>query len=84
MEPRDRMEVLYRFGRLIEENVAEFALLDTLDMGKPISDMINSDVPGSALTFQFFAEAIDKLEGRSGARGRSMLRTKSRSATDPQ
>ncbi len=63
MEPRDRMEVLYRYGRLIEENVAEFALLDTLDMGKPISDMINSDVPGSALTFQFFAEAIDKLEG---------------------
>jgi acyl-CoA reductase-like NAD-dependent aldehyde dehydrogenase len=63
MEPRDRMEVLYRYGRLIEENVAAFALLDTLDMGKPISDMMNSDVPGSALTFQFFAEAIDKLEG---------------------
>jgi gamma-glutamyl-gamma-aminobutyraldehyde dehydrogenase len=61
--PRKRMNVLYRYSRLIAEHVREFALLDTLDMGKPISDMINSDVPGAASTFQFFAETIDKLDG---------------------
>ncbi len=63
MAPRDRMEVLYRYASLIEENVVEFALLDTLDMGKPISDMIASDVPLAALTFQYFGETIDKLDG---------------------
>ena len=63
MAPRDRMQVLYDYGRLIERNTVEFALLDTLDMGKPISEMIGADVPGSALTFQYFAETIDKLDG---------------------
>ena len=64
MAPRDRMNVLYRYAKLINEHAMEFALLDTLDMGKPIMDMINSDVPGSALTFQYFAETIDKIDGQ--------------------
>jgi 4-guanidinobutyraldehyde dehydrogenase / NAD-dependent aldehyde dehydrogenase len=63
MAPRDRMNVLYRYARLIGEHTQEFALLDTLDMGKPISDMINGDVPGAVLTFQYFGETIDKLDG---------------------
>jgi gamma-glutamyl-gamma-aminobutyraldehyde dehydrogenase len=63
MVPRKRMSVLYRYAQLISDHVKEFALLDTLDMGKPISDMIRSDVPGAARTFQFFAETIDKLDG---------------------
>jgi acyl-CoA reductase-like NAD-dependent aldehyde dehydrogenase len=64
MAPRDRMEVLYRFADLIRAHTLEFALLDTLDMGKPIMDMVNSDVPGSAQCIQFFAETIDKIEGQ--------------------
>jgi gamma-glutamyl-gamma-aminobutyraldehyde dehydrogenase len=63
MAPRDRMDVLYRFAELIRANALQFALLDVLNMGKPVSDMLNSDVPGSALTFQFFAETIDKISG---------------------
>jgi 4-guanidinobutyraldehyde dehydrogenase / NAD-dependent aldehyde dehydrogenase len=63
MEPRSRMEVLYRYATLINQHVVEFSLLDVLDMGKPISDMVNVDVPFSALTFQYFGETIDKIEG---------------------
>ncbi|HVJ35497.1 MAG TPA: aldehyde dehydrogenase [Terriglobia bacterium] len=63
MAPRDRMAIMYRFADLIRENALQFALLDTLNMGKPVMDMLNSDVPGSALTFQFFGETIDKIEG---------------------
>ncbi|HTO84077.1 MAG TPA: aldehyde dehydrogenase [Methylomirabilota bacterium] len=63
MAPRNRMEVLYRFAQLIKDNALEFALLDVLNMGKPVSDMLNADVPGSALTFQFFGETIDKITG---------------------
>ena len=63
MAPRDRMTVLYKFAELIGEHAEEFALLDTLDMGKPINDMLTIDVPVSKLTIQFFAECIDKMEG---------------------
>lgn len=63
LEPRARMEVMYRFARLIEENALQLALLDSIDVGKPITDMLTGDVPAAALTFQYFAEAIDKIEG---------------------
>ncbi|MDR2365194.1 MAG: aldehyde dehydrogenase family protein, partial [Zoogloeaceae bacterium] len=63
MAPRDRMDILYKIARLIEAYADEFALLDCLDMGKSISELVNGDVPFSALTFQFFGEAIDKVEG---------------------
>jgi len=64
MAPRDRMAILYRFAELIRQHAAEFAVTDTLDMGKPVSEMINIDVPGSAMTFQYFAETIDKIDGQ--------------------
>jgi gamma-glutamyl-gamma-aminobutyraldehyde dehydrogenase len=67
MAPRDRMAILYRYAELIREHAVEFALLDVLNMGKPVSDMINGDVPASATTFQFFAETIDKQEGAVAA-----------------
>jgi len=61
--PRERMEVMYRFSGLVNENAEELAILDSLDMGKPISDMVNVDLPCVARTIQFMAEGIDKLEG---------------------
>lgn len=63
MAPSDRMAVMRRFADLIEAHAEDFALLDTLDMGKPISDMLNIDIPGSLMTIRFFAETIDKIEG---------------------
>jgi len=59
--PGARKEVLLRLANLLRENLEEFALLDTLDMGKPIAETVNVDVPGSAQFFQWHAEAIDKL-----------------------
>ncbi len=63
MAPRDRMAVMYKFSALIQENALEIALLDTLDMGKPVMDMLNADIPGSVTCIQFFGETIDKMEG---------------------
>jgi gamma-glutamyl-gamma-aminobutyraldehyde dehydrogenase len=48
---------------LIRAHLPEFALLDSLDMGKPVQDAATVDVPGSAHFFQWYAEAIDKLYG---------------------
>ena len=63
LEPRARMEVLYRLAKLIDDHALEFALLDSLDVGKPVLEMLTGDVPAAALTFQYFGETIDKIEG---------------------
>jgi gamma-glutamyl-gamma-aminobutyraldehyde dehydrogenase len=63
MAPRERMKILYRFTQLIDEHAEQLAVLDTLNMGKPISDMLTIDLPSVIETFQFMAECIDKLEG---------------------
>lgn len=71
--PRDRLAVLERFAALIESHGETFALLDSLDMGKPVSDMLNIDVPTSVTTIKFFAETADKLEGTVTATASSAL-----------
>jgi len=64
MAPRDRMNVMYRYAQLLEAHADEFALLDVLDMGKPVKDMLEADIPMSVECFQYFGEAIDKIEGQ--------------------
>ena len=63
MVPRDRMAVMRRFADLVEANAAELALLETLSMGKPISDALAIDLPETVVTIRFFGEAIDKIGG---------------------
>src|SRR5512141_1982832 len=55
--PAERKEVLLRLAALIRDNAEELALLETLDMGKPIADALTADVPGAAGVWQWHAEA---------------------------
>lgn len=73
MAPRDRMAVLYAFADLIEDSAELLSLLDTLDMGKPINDMMTIDVPSAAHTIRFSAECIDKLTGTTTATPSNVL-----------
>jgi 4-guanidinobutyraldehyde dehydrogenase / NAD-dependent aldehyde dehydrogenase len=59
--PSLRQKVLKRFADLIRENTEELALLETLDMGKPIGVSLNVDVPLAARCIEWYAEAIDKI-----------------------
>jgi gamma-glutamyl-gamma-aminobutyraldehyde dehydrogenase len=59
--PADRKAVLLKLADLIRANLEEFALLDSLDMGKLVTDAATIDAPGSAHFFQWYAEAIDKI-----------------------
>ncbi|UWQ64985.1 aldehyde dehydrogenase (plasmid) [Leisingera caerulea] len=61
LAPGDRKAVLLRLADLIRENLEEMALLDSLDMGKLVTDAATIDAPGSAHFFQWYAEAIDKV-----------------------
>ena len=60
-DPAERKRVLLRLAELIREHAEELALLDSLDMGKPVEDALGVDVPGAAGLFQWYAEAADKL-----------------------
>ena len=61
--------MLLRFADLIEAYGDELALLETLDMGKPISHARTVDVPATARAIRWTAEAIDKVYGAHGCGG---------------
>lgn len=60
---RERISVMLRLAELVQANAETFAVLDTLEMGKPIGEMLAIDVPGSVLTIRYLAECIDKIGG---------------------
>jgi len=59
--PKDRKAKLLKFADLISDHASELALLETLDMGKPISDSTSIDIPAVVRTIRWYAEAIDKV-----------------------
>ena len=61
MAPADRKMVLVRWAELIEKHADEIALLECLDVGKPIADTTGVDVPSAARTIRWSGEAIDKV-----------------------
>ena len=60
-EPRQRKRVLLRFAELIRADVERLALLETLDVGKPILNSINVNVASCADCITYYAEFADKL-----------------------
>ncbi|HSX72413.1 MAG TPA: aldehyde dehydrogenase [Pseudomonas sp.] len=61
LAPVERKKVMIRFADLIEAHAEELALLETLDMGKPIGDSLSVDVPAAARAIRWSGEAIDKI-----------------------
>ena len=59
--PAARKRVLIAFAALIVKHADELALLETLDMGKPIRDSLRVDVPSAANCIRWYGEAIDKI-----------------------
>jgi 4-guanidinobutyraldehyde dehydrogenase / NAD-dependent aldehyde dehydrogenase len=59
--PRERKNILINFSRLIREQGEMLALMETLDMGKPVSYSLNVDVNSAANSMQWYGECIDKV-----------------------
>jgi len=59
--PAQRKRVLIKFADLILQHSDELALLETLDMGKPIKYSQSVDVPAAANCIRWYGEAIDKI-----------------------
>jgi acyl-CoA reductase-like NAD-dependent aldehyde dehydrogenase len=62
MRPADRGKYLFRIARLLQERAREFAVLETLDNGKPIRESRDVDVPLAAAHFFYHAGWADKLD----------------------
>jgi acyl-CoA reductase-like NAD-dependent aldehyde dehydrogenase len=73
MDPRDRKQALLRFAAAIADHREELALLETLDMGKPITFAQSVDIDGVVSTVQWYAEAIDKIYDEIAPTGRDAI-----------
>jgi gamma-glutamyl-gamma-aminobutyraldehyde dehydrogenase len=71
--PAARKRVLQKFAEKILAAREELALLETLDMGKPIKYSLAVDVPSTASTIAWYAEAIDKVYDEIAPTGQSAL-----------
>ena len=63
---RDRKRALFKLADLMERDAEQLALLESLDVGKPITNALRGDVPGSIATLRYYAEALDKIYGEVG------------------
>ncbi len=78
--PAERKAVLLRLAELILEHREELALLDSLNMGKPVMDAYTIDVPGAAGVFRWYAESLDKLYDQIAPSAHNVLATITREA----
>ncbi len=62
MAPSERGKYLYRIARIMQERAREFAVLETMDNGKPIRETRDIDIPLAAAHFFYHAGWADKLE----------------------
>jgi acyl-CoA reductase-like NAD-dependent aldehyde dehydrogenase len=62
MSGAERGKYLFRIARILQERSREFAVLETLDNGKPIKETRDFDVPTAAAHFFYHAGWADKLE----------------------
>ncbi|MBW6391629.1 aldehyde dehydrogenase [Billgrantia antri] len=72
LAPGKRKKTLLRLAELMEAHKHELALLDTLDMGKPITSSLG-DMAGAIGCIRYQAECIDKLYGEVAPTGEDSL-----------
>ncbi|MCX6103691.1 MAG: aldehyde dehydrogenase family protein [Proteobacteria bacterium] len=63
MAARERGRILNRVALLLQKHKTEFAELETLNNGKPISETLNADLPLAIETFEYYAGLADKIHG---------------------
>ena len=73
MHPSERKEVLLRLVALLEEHAEELALTESIDAGKPITDCGGFDLPDTIGTIRWYAEAADKVFGKTTPAGDGAL-----------
>jgi phenylacetaldehyde dehydrogenase len=65
MTPSERGKLLWRLADLLESNLEEFAQLESLDNGKPVTIARAADIPLAVDLFRYMAGWSTKIEGNS-------------------
>jgi phenylacetaldehyde dehydrogenase len=65
MTPSERGRLIWKLGDLLDQHVEEFAYLESLDNGKPLTVARAADVPLAAELFRYMAGWATKLEGNT-------------------
>ena len=73
LEPQARKRVMLRFAELIRADLENLALLETLEVGKPIQDALGVDVPSTADCIAYYGEFADKCYDEIAPTGRNDL-----------
>ncbi len=62
LRPSERAKYLFRIARILQERAREFAVLESINGGKPIRESRDVDIPLAAAHFFYYAGWADKLE----------------------
>jgi aldehyde dehydrogenase (NAD+) len=62
MKPSERSKYIFRVARMLQEKAREFAVIETMDGGKPIKESRDVDIPLAAAHFFYHAGWADKLD----------------------
>jgi len=62
LKPAERGKYIFRIARVLQERAREFAVIESLDGGKPIRESRDIDIPLAAAHFFYYAGWADKLE----------------------
>ena len=73
LAPAERKAIMQRWCVLMLEHSEELAALDCIDAGKPITECLNTDIPATIETFEWYAEAADKVFGKVAPTGSAAL-----------
>ena len=65
LSPNDRSKLVWRLGDLLEKHREEFAELEALDNGKPVTNARQGDVQGSIDMFHYMAGWATRLNGET-------------------
>ena len=69
LAPAERAKYVFRIARQLQERAREFAVLESMNGGKPIKESRDVDVPLAAAHFFYYAGWADKLEYAFPGRG---------------
>ena len=62
LKAKERGKYIFRIARMIQERAKEFAVIESMDGGKPIRESRDVDIPLAANHFFYYAGWADKLE----------------------
>lgn len=60
-----RSRILWRIADLIEQNAEELAWLETLNTGKPFTEVLQGEIPFAAECFRYYAGWVGKIDGKT-------------------